>query len=162
MTQCIMLIYLYQTSCKMLLQTFRWKWPNFKGWIWKDFHKNSIFWPKHGQLDQKYGFIFKNLSTITEEDCFQITRWTKRQFNDFSKFINSVYDTAGRTKDQLIAIYRYWLRKGIDQSSLAMFKNDKSQQQISHYLCQIRIAINKVFVPFYLGSTKGREFFIKN
>ena len=105
---------------------------------------------------------FKNFSSITEDDCYRITRWSKRQFHDFSKFINNIYDTAGRTKEQLIAIYRYWLRKGIDQSSLAMFKNNTSQQQISHYLRQIRIAIHKDFVPFYLGSTKGREFFIKH
>jgi len=105
---------------------------------------------------------FKNFSSITEEDCYCITRWTKRQFYDFSKFVNNINDTAGRTKEQLIAIYRYWLRKGIDQSSLAMFKNNTSQQQISHYLRQIRIAINKDFVPYYLGSKKGREFFIKH
>jgi hypothetical protein len=105
---------------------------------------------------------FKHFSTISEEECFQITRWTKEQFNAFSKFINSVYDTVGRTKEQMIAIYRYWLRKGIDQSSLAMFKNTTSQQQISHYLSQIRVAIHKDFVPFYLGASKGRDFFIRH
>ncbi len=104
----------------------------------------------------------KHFSTISEEDCYKITRWTKAQFNDFSKYVNSVYDTVGRTKERLIAIYRYWLRKGIDQSSLAMFNNTSSQQQICHYLSQIRFAINKDFVPFHLGSIKGREFFIKH
>jgi hypothetical protein len=60
------------------------------------------------------------------------------EFIKFSKYITSVYDTAGRTKEQLIVIYRYWLRKGLDQLSLAMFKNNTSQHQISHYLTQIR------------------------
>ena len=41
---------------------------------------------------------------------------------------------SGRTKEQLIAIYRYWFAKGIDQSSLTMLKSNTSQQQISHYL----------------------------
>jgi hypothetical protein len=62
--------------------------------------------------------------------------------------------------EQLIALYRYWLRKGLDQSSLAMFQTNKSQNQISHYLAQIRVAINKDFVPFFLGSTKNREFYL--
>jgi hypothetical protein len=105
---------------------------------------------------------FKNLSTLTEEECIKITGWKKERFHNFARYISSVYDTAGRTKEQLIAIYRFWLRKGIDQCSLAMFKDRTSQQQISHYLCQIRIAINKDFVPFHLGSSKGREFFIQH
>jgi hypothetical protein len=105
---------------------------------------------------------FKSFSTITEEECYKIAGWTKAHFINFSKYINSVYDTAGRTKEELIAIYRFWLRKGIDQCSLAMFKNRTSQQQISHYLSQIRVAINKDFVPFHLGSSKNREFFIEH
>jgi hypothetical protein len=62
----------------------------------------------------------------------------------------------------LIAIYLFWLRKGIDQSSLALFKNQTNQRQISHYLSQIRAAINSDFVPFYLGAHKGREFFLRH
>jgi hypothetical protein len=43
-----------------------------------------------------------------------------------------------------------------------MFQNNKSQNQISHYLAQIRVAINKDFVPFFLGSTKKREFYLSH
>jgi hypothetical protein len=131
----------------------------------KHFEQTTINILKHMGISSESSGVFekfKHFSTISEDECFKITRWTKEQFNAFSKFINSVYDTAGRTKEQLIAIYRYWLRKGIDQSSLAMFKNTTSQQQISHYLSQIRIAINKDFVPFYLGATKGRDFFLQH
>jgi hypothetical protein len=106
--------------------------------------------------------LFKDFSTISEEDCFNITRWNKKEFLNFSNFIKSTKDTNGRTKEQLIAIYRYWLRKGIDQASLAMFKNQTSQQQISHYLAQIRKAIIKDFVPHYLGANKPRDFFLKH
>jgi hypothetical protein len=56
----------------------------------------------------------------------------------------------------------YWLRKGVDQTTLAMFKNGTSQRQISHYLYQIRTAINNEFVPKYLGANKGKEFFLKH
>jgi hypothetical protein len=105
---------------------------------------------------------FKNFASLSEEDCFKITRWNKSQFCTFTKYINSTNDTEGRTKEQLVAIYRYWLRKGIDQSSLAMFKNRTSQQQISHYLAQIRKAILQDFVPFNLGANKNREFFLQH
>ncbi len=50
----------------------------------------------------------------------------------------------------------YWLRKRVDQTTLAMFKNGTSQRQISHYLYQIKTAINNEFVPKYLGANKGK------
>lgn len=103
---------------------------------------------------------FKNITSLSEEDCFKITRWNKKEFGSFSNYIHCINDTDGRSKEQLVAIYRYWLRKGIDQVSLAMFKNQTSQQQISHYLAQIRKAILKDFVPIFLGANKDREFFL--
>ena len=105
---------------------------------------------------------FKDMASLDEHECFKITGWTKVQLNEFSKLITNVKDTAGRTKEQLIAIYRFWLAKGIDQSSLAMFKSNTNQQQISHYLSQARSAINKEFVPLFLGANKGKEFFLKH
>ena len=42
-----------------------------------------------------------------------------------------------------------------------MFKNNSSQQKISHYLATIRKAINKDFVPYFLGAnSRSREFFL--
>jgi hypothetical protein len=104
--------------------------------------------------------IFHDVTKISDFFCQKITGWTRSEFSKFSKYITSINDTNGRTKDQLIAIYRFWLRKGLDQTSLAMFKNNTSQNQISHYLAQIREAINKDFVSFHLGSNKNREFFL--
>jgi hypothetical protein len=104
---------------------------------------------------------FKNMVLIDDEFCVKITGWTRIEFIRFARFIKSTYNTNGRTKDQLIAIYRYWLRKGIDQTSLAMFKTNTSQQEISHYLAQIRTAINKDFVPYFLGTRRqSRAFFL--
>jgi hypothetical protein len=105
---------------------------------------------------------FKDMASLDEILCIKITGWTKLQFVNFSKLIENVKDTNGRTKDQLIAIYRYWLSKGLDQSTLAMLKTDTTQQQISHYLSQIRVAINNEFVPLYLGADKGKDFFLKH
>jgi hypothetical protein len=81
---------------------------------------------------------FKDLGALEENLCIKITGWTKIEFCDFSKLVTSVKDTAGRTKEQLIAIYRYWLSKGLDQETLSLLKYNTSQQQISHYLSVIR------------------------
>ena len=112
---------------------------------------------KSGIFDQ-----FRDVHFISEELCFKITGWTKTEFIKFSKYISCVYDTSGRTKEQMIAIYRFWLRKGIDQTSLAMFKNNCSQQHISYYLDRIRQAMTKDFVPNFLGSKKPREFYLSH
>ncbi len=105
---------------------------------------------------------FINIETLEEDHCYKITGFTKNQFERFSKYITSINETTGRTKNELIAIYRFWLRKGIDQTSIALFRNNTSQPQISNYLKQIRIAINKYFVPYYLGSTKERKFYLSH
>ena len=103
---------------------------------------------------------FKDMALLDNDFCFKITGWNKLQFMSFSRLITRVRDTCGRTKEQLIAIYKYWLSKGIDQSSLAMFKTNTSQQQISHYLDQIRSAMHEEVVPLLLGSNKGKDFFL--
>ena len=107
--------------------------------------------------------FLKNLVILSENDCFSVTRWTKDQFIRFSKYITSIKDNKHRSKEQLIALYKYWLWKGTDQSTLSLLFNfNTNQRQISDYLEQIRIAIFKDFVPFYLGSNKSREFFLKH
>jgi hypothetical protein len=76
--------------------------------------------------------------------------------------IKSVHNNQHRTKDQLIALYMFWLRNGTDQKSLAvMFGNKTSQRRISDYLKQIRVAISKDIVPKYLGANKNREEYLQ-
>ena len=104
---------------------------------------------------------FKDLGALEENLCIKITGWTKIEFCDFSKLVKSVKDTAGRTKEQLIAIYRYWLSKGLDQETLSLLKYNTSQQQISHYLSVIRSAMHTDCVPLFLGAHKGKDFFLK-
>ncbi|CAF0962569.1 unnamed protein product [Brachionus calyciflorus] len=106
---------------------------------------------------------FDSLSTLDNNYCYQITGWSKKKFIKFSNYITSINESSGRSKNQLIALYRYWLRKGIDQFTLSkLFGETSNQTQISHYLDQIRRAINKDFVPFFLGSTKEREFYLNH
>lgn len=106
---------------------------------------------------------FRDIENVDEKHCFEITGWSKIQFANFSSYISSINNSEGRSKDELIALYRYWLRKGVQQSTLAkMFGKKTSQQQISHYLEQIRVAINKDFVPFFLGAKRGKNYFLKH
>jgi hypothetical protein len=105
---------------------------------------------------------FRIIETLTNDHCKKITGWTKEQFIRFNKFIFCVNDNKKRSLGELVAIYRYWLRKGIDQTSIAMLKSNTTQQQISQYLRTIRTAINKDFVPFFLGANKSRNFFIQH
>lgn len=102
---------------------------------------------------------FNDMDSISDDYCMQITGWKKREFNNFSRYITSIYDTVGRSKEVMIALYRYWLRKGTDEETLALLITGTTQQQVSHYLDQIRKAITTDFVPFFLGANKGRDFF---
>jgi hypothetical protein len=87
--------------------------------------------------------------------------------DDLLKMVNryitnsdSYYSRLGYNTE-LEDIYRNWLRKGIDQATLAMLKNKSHQQEVSRYLSQIRTA-NTDFVPHFLGANQTREFFIRH
>lgn len=106
---------------------------------------------------------FKNFQSLTEEECFYSTGWSKDQFQNFSNYIKSIRENKKRNKFQLIALYRYWLIKGIDQKSLSLLKSRTSQQQISNYLKEIRIAIYKDFVPYFLGpNSRTRDEYLSH
>ena len=74
---------------------------------------------------------FRDCDFLDEEIFVKITGWTKSQFMVLSRFIVSIRDTNGRFEEQLLAIYFYWLRKGIDQVSLAMFKSNCNQRDFA-------------------------------
>jgi hypothetical protein len=115
---------------------------------------------KHTNIFEK----FRKMKYLDDEHCKMITGWSKNEFTEFSKYISSknIRNRQNRTKEQLIAIYRYWLRKGVDQKSLALlFGHDTRQDQISYYLNQIRVAMNKDIVPRFLGVNKERDFYLQ-
>lgn len=119
---------------------------------------------KHN-VKKKIGIFeeFEDIDNLKEEHCKTVTGWSKKKFIEFSKYITSINESKSRSKHELIALYRYWLRKGIDQTTLAfLFGKNTSQNEISNYLSQIRTAINNDFVNFYLGSNRKREFFLKH
>lgn len=102
---------------------------------------------------------FIDFDNMTDEYCFEITGWNKITMKNFASYITSLNCSSTRTMYQLIALYRFWLRKGVDQVTLAkMFSKKTSQVMISKYLNQIRTAIYKDFVPFFLARV-GAEIF---
>ena len=106
--------------------------------------------------------MLKTIATARSTHTAGFIGWTKKEFLKFSECITSIYNTKKRTKEQLIALYRYWLRTGVDQKTLAsLFSCKTKQQTISDYLNQIRMAIYKDFVSFFLGANKDREFYFK-
>jgi hypothetical protein len=105
---------------------------------------------------------FRNTDTLEDQHCIDITGWNKQEFLNILKYIKKIRNTKHRTKSQLVALYKYWLRKGVDQQTLAFFKGCE-QRQISSELATIRNSIYKYFTPHYIGfKNKTRDFFIKH
>lgn len=105
---------------------------------------------------------FGDFDKLDDQLCIQVTGWNKEQFKRFSLFINNVNETKKRGLYELIAIYRFWLRKGAGQLTLSFLKSESTQQIISHYLDHIRMAIYKEFTPYFLGADKNREFYLQH
>lgn len=106
---------------------------------------------------------FEDMSQVTDEICLEATGWKKKTFKRFASYISSINETKGRSKEQLIAIYRYWIRKGVSQDSLARLKSNCTRIQMNKYLTVIRKAIYHDFVPYFLGAnSRSREFFISH
>jgi hypothetical protein len=116
------------------------------------------------QPKRKYTFeMFKDIQTISDNFCRKITGWSKEKFLLLCNHITSIRESFYWNKYQLIALYRYWLRKKPQQDTLAMmFSNTTSQSSISDYLKITREAILIDFVPLYLGPQRGREFFLQH
>ena len=102
---------------------------------------------------------FSNMESITEKYFLKISGWSKSDFVRFCKYISSINNTLNRSKEELVAIYRWWLKKGLDQTLhmnhvIALHMNNTTQQQISHYLMTIRKAIHNDFVEHFLGANR--------
>ena len=84
---------------------------------------------KQAELIESCGIFdkFRNMPELCEKLCKKITGWNRAEFDKFSQYVISVRDTSGRTKEELIAIYRYWLMKGLDQSTLALLRCNTSK-----------------------------------
>ena len=61
-------------------------------------------------------------------------------------------NTENRTITQALAVYLFWLKTGLDQSTLATLFEIDSQFEVSAYLSQVRQALVKDFVSSNLGA----------
>jgi hypothetical protein len=113
-------------------------------------------------LGNRYLFEpFRNLSTLLDDYCYEITGWTKADLIRCSKYIRDTRDSKNRTIGMLIAMYRFWLRKAVDQKTLSYLKLNSSQQHVSNELEQIRVKLDQFFTPHWIGfEGKNREFFL--
>jgi hypothetical protein len=106
---------------------------------------------------------FKNLESLNEAHCKLITSWTKEEFIRFSSFLTSWKKSEGRDKNEIIALYRYYMKNGLTQATIAILRGNTTQRQVSRYLEQMRICIYDDFVPFFLGIiNRSRDFFLQH
>jgi hypothetical protein len=92
----------------------------------------DIITVKHTNIFEK----FRKMKYLDNAHCKKVTGWSKKEFTEFSNYISSksIRNRENRTKEQLIALYRYWLGSGINQTSLAtLFGHNTRQDQISYY-----------------------------
>ena len=101
------------------------------------------------------------METLTEELCLEITKWSKTDFIECCSQLQNIRNSEGRKKEELLAIFRFWLTRGSSQSSIALLKKECNQQRISNYLQSIRDDLNRDFLPNWLGTNRPREFFIQ-
>ena len=107
---------------------------------------------------------FRNILTLSEEFCEKFINCSKEAFIRLSSLLSKkIRNTQNRSKSMLIALYLYWLKSGMTQKSLAFYKVDSSQQEISNELKQIRVFINQDITPRYLGfNSVTREFLLSH
>ena len=106
---------------------------------------------------------FNNLDRLTEDHCKLITSWSIADFTRFSNFLTSWKKSDGRGKNEIIALYRYYMKKGLSQATIAILRGDTTQRQVSRYLEQMRNCIYNDFVPYFLGiSNRSREYFLSH
>ena len=105
---------------------------------------------------------FKRIDEIDDDFCKIVTGWNKSVFIQFCLMIKSTHETDGRCLEELVAIYRFWLRKGSTQLTISLMKSNTDQRQISRYLNSIRTAIYKDFTPLYVGTDKERNIYLQH
>lgn len=84
----------------------------------------------------------------------------KEQFLDLGTYLDGMRDTEKRTKHQALAVFMFWLKSGLDQTTIATLFELESQQDVSRYNSQVRESLIKNFCTKYLGINKKK--LIKN
>ncbi|RNA16025.1 Pro-Pol poly, partial [Brachionus plicatilis] len=89
----------------------------------------------------------RDIKTVPETTCLNFTGFTKDELFFIKNELKSLYDTENRTKVQAVFIYLFWLRKGLDQTTISEIFQLKYRQLVSNICEQVRSAVLKDFVP---------------
>lgn len=101
---------------------------------------------------------FQCTVSLDEDLCLSHTGFSVDQFIYIHDHLESMRDSFNRTKTQALAIYLFWLKTGLDQTSIAAYFNIGEQLDVSRILQQTRSALACSFVPLHLGpNARNRE-----
>ena len=64
--------------------------------------------------------------------------------------VDCMRNTEGRTITQAFAVYFFWLKTGVDQTTISVIFGIKRQQDVSRYLTQAREGLTS-FVNSHIG-----------
>jgi hypothetical protein len=92
-------------------------------------------------------------ASMPDKECLDFTGFTKAEFLYILNHLKNIdfKNSPGRTREQALAIYLFWLKTGISQEMIKSIFNIKDQQTVSSYCQQVREALMKDFVPQHLG-----------
>ena len=75
----------------------------------------------------------------------------------------SLRDSKLRSRDQVLAVYLFWLKTGMNQQVIMAYFGIDSQQEISRYCKQARKSMEKDFLPKFIAAQhKSREEWISH
>lgn len=99
---------------------------------------------------------FRAESSISNEMTHVLTGFSREGFLEIANSLISLRNSearGGRTPTQALAIYLFWLKTNLDQTTIAYIFGGLSLTQfnISDYCEQVRHAFNRDFIPFNIG-----------
>lgn len=94
---------------------------------------------------------FKNINNIDADFSFQITGFTLEELQFILLQLKSLNNSPERTKCQALAIYLFWLKTALSQNTIAIIFGSIDRNKVQHYCQQVREALEKSFIPKYLG-----------
>ena len=94
---------------------------------------------------------FETTDLLSCKYCFDITGFTKVEFEFILNELRSLNNSTNRTKAQALAVYLFWLKTGLSQEMIAKIFGINNRQMISNYCASVRDAFKKDFVTQFIG-----------
>lgn len=82
---------------------------------------------------------FEKSQSISSELCLKVTCHSKDDFVKILNILTTLHKSPGRTKEQALAIYLFWLCYELSLQLIALFFNVESIQRISDYCSQVEL-----------------------